>query len=147
MEQPVATPEVVVDASVWVSVLVADDEHHTASVAWLARQIEAEVFLVGPTLLLVEVAAAIARRTGDQVLAAAALAQLGLFPLLRLHSVDEDLAAAAAALAGTLRLRGADAVYGALARHLDVPLVTWDNEQIARAGAVRPIAAKPVGGA
>jgi predicted nucleic acid-binding protein len=31
-------------------------------------------------------------------------------------------------------LRGADAVYVAVARHLGLPLVTWDDELRARAG-------------
>ena len=102
------------------------------------RQIEEGVLLVAPTLLLTEVAAAIARRTGDEVLATAAVAQLQRFPLLQLESLDENLAIAAASLAGTLRLRGADAVYAAVADQFSAPLISWDNEQITRAGARRP---------
>jgi predicted nucleic acid-binding protein len=49
--------------------------------------------------------------------------------------VDESLAREAAELAARLRLRGADAVYVAVARKLDLPLVTWDAEQRERGGA------------
>ncbi len=133
-----AAAEAVVDASVWVARFVVADVHHVESVAWLARQIGEGKFLVGPALLLPEVAAAVTRRTGDPMLAGAAVAHLHRFPLLRLEPLDEDLATHAAALASSLRLRGADAIYAAVARQLGVPLVSWDGEQITRAGAVRP---------
>ena len=44
------------------------------------------------------------------------------------------VARAAATLAGQLRVRGADAVYLAVAAALRLPLVTWDAEQRERAG-------------
>jgi predicted nucleic acid-binding protein len=135
---PASSAEIVTDASVWVSRFIDDDVHHEASVSWLRRQIDAATFLVGPTLLLVEVAAAIARRTGDAALAAAIVEQLEQFPPLRLEPLDDALAAVAVSLAGSLGLRGADAVYVAVARQLGAPLVSWDEEQIRRAGAVRP---------
>jgi predicted nucleic acid-binding protein len=50
-------------------------------------------------------------------------------PSLRLIAVDDVLGRAAAALAGRLRVRGADAVYLTVAANLDLPLVTWDLEQ------------------
>jgi predicted nucleic acid-binding protein len=39
----------------------------------------------------------------------------------------------AARCALDLRLRGADAVYVAVAHSLQVPLITWDREQLTRA--------------
>ncbi len=39
----------------------------------------------------------------------------------------------AAKVAANLRLRGADAFYVAAASRLDIPLVTWDQEQMERA--------------
>ncbi len=60
-------------------------------------------------------------------------------PLLLVHASDE-LAEAAGAIAATHRLRGADAVYVALAAHLNAPLITWDQEQIERTtGAISAI--------
>ncbi|MSQ13676.1 MAG: hypothetical protein EXR47_06065 [Dehalococcoidia bacterium] len=49
-----------------------------------------------------------------------------------LVAVERDLGQEAANVASTLRLRGADAVYVALARRLGMPLVTWDREQRGR---------------
>jgi predicted nucleic acid-binding protein len=59
-----------------------------------------------------------------------------MLPGLRLLPIDHLLAQAAAALAGRLRLRGADAVYVATAASLRLPLITWDVEQRDRAAAV-----------
>jgi predicted nucleic acid-binding protein len=35
-----------------------------------------------------------------------------------------------------LPLKGSDAVYVALAERMGIPLITWDNEQLARGAAV-----------
>src|SRR5207247_528145 len=57
-------------------------------------------------------------------------------PSLRLLTIGEELARAAAGLAARLRIRGADAVYIAAAAQLHLPLVTWDVEQRERAARV-----------
>ncbi len=87
--------------------------------------------IVVPALLIPEVAGALARRSGSAERGQRAIAGLMSNPVLRVHASDE-LAEAAGAIAATHRLRGADAVYVALAAHLGVPLVTWDQEQIER---------------
>jgi predicted nucleic acid-binding protein len=56
-------------------------------------------------------------------------------PVLRLLAVDDTLAEASARLAADLGLRGADAVYVALAARLSARLVTWDREQSRRSAA------------
>jgi predicted nucleic acid-binding protein len=57
-------------------------------------------------------------------------------PGLRLVALDRRLGRAAALLAASTSLRGADAVYAALAQHLSIPLVTWDEETGQRAAAL-----------
>lgn len=123
----------VVDASVIVSRLVPHDVHHEASRRWLMRHVADGGLLIAPTLLLAEVAGAVARRTGKARLARRAIAAVLRSPGLRLVPVDEVLGRAAASLAGRLRVRGADAVYIAAAVALHVPLATWDLEQRERA--------------
>jgi len=123
---------IVVDASVWVSRLVPQDIHHAASRRWLERHVADGQLLSAPMFLLSEVAGAISRRTGEPALARQAVERLMRFPALRLVSVDHRLGKEAARLAADFRLRGADAVYVALARILNVPLVTWDDEQMTR---------------
>jgi predicted nucleic acid-binding protein len=82
--------------------------------------------------LLTEVAGAIARRTGKPELAHQAVKRLLNIPSLRLVASDQQLGTAAARLAADLRLRGADAMYVAVAYRLNIPLVTWDREQLER---------------
>ncbi|MBI2940706.1 MAG: hypothetical protein HYY04_09750 [Chloroflexi bacterium] len=59
-------------------------------------------------------------------------------PGVRWVALTGDVCDHAAGLAATLRLRGADAIYVALADRLKLPLVTWDQEQLTRA---RPLVA------
>ncbi len=126
----------VVDASVWVSALVPQDVHHARSRAWLEERLREGVLLVAPVILLAEVAGAIARRTGDPTLGEGAVDMLLSLPTLRLVPVDDRVGGEAARLAARLRLRGADALYVAVASLLEVPLITWDREQQERCQAV-----------
>jgi predicted nucleic acid-binding protein len=132
----------IVDASVIVSYLVPPDVHHGASRRWLMRHVADGGAVIAPALLLPEVAGAVARRTGEPGLARRAVAAVLRLPSLRLVPVDDVLAHQAAALAGRLRLRGADAVYLAAAA-LGLPLVTWDAEQRDRAGGLVEVRRPP----
>jgi len=119
----------VVDASVWVSRFVPSDAHHEPSRAWLRAQIDQGETIAAPALTLAEVAGAVARRTGLPELGARAVSLLQRLPNTRLVPLDAQLAQLSASLAAELHLRGADAVYIALAQRLGVPLITWDQEQ------------------
>ncbi len=125
---------VVVDASVWVSRLVPQDVHHEASRLWFESFTADGGRLVAPILLLPEIAGAISRRTGAPDLAHQAVRQLQRMRTLRLVALDRRLGQAASQLAADLGLRGADATYVAIADQLKIPLLTWDNEHIEKAG-------------
>lgn len=84
--------------------------------------------------MLVEVAGAIARRTGRPAQAHEAVAQLSQLRTLRLIGLNRHNSLIAAQLAADLQLRGADAVYAATAQSLRLPLITWDQELLDRAG-------------
>ena len=126
----------VVDASVWVSRLVPQDLNHQASRKWLERHVAAGGLVVAPALLLPEVAGAISRRTGQPLLAHRAVAAIQRLAAVRLIPVDGQLATLAAQVVADHGLRGADALYVAVAQRLGLPLVTWDAEQTARAKGV-----------
>ena len=123
----------VIDAGVWISSLVVGDLHHQVSRRWLAEQIRRGDPPVVPTLALSEVAGAIARCTGSTLLGRQAAEEMLRIPGLRLVALDGDLAREAADMAAEGRLRGADAVYAATARALNLPLFTWDQDQEERA--------------
>jgi predicted nucleic acid-binding protein len=89
--------------------------------------------IAAPILLLAEVGGAMARRLDRPDIGAEAISRLLAIPTLRLVSMDHAQGMRAGQIAAAHRLRGADAVYVAVAARLDVPLVTWDQEHIHRA--------------
>jgi len=126
----------VVDASVWVSWFVPTDVFHLPSRSWFAARLHLGALLVIPVVALAEVAGAVARRSPDPALAMRAVSVLRVANYVRQVPIGSRLATQAAAVAADLRLRGADALYVALAQRLGVPLVTWDLEQKQRGGRV-----------
>lgn len=121
----------VTDASLWVSRFLVDDIFHTNSQLWLEKTAGAGLPLVAPTSMLAEVAGAVARRTGSSQLGYHAVQSIQQVPTLQLVAVSAELGDFAAQVASTYRLRGGDAIYVAVAYQLQVPLVSWDQEQIA----------------
>ena len=126
----------VVDASVCVALLNADEPGHPASRRWLAERQGKTEPIVAPVILLAEVAAALGRGLGDADLARQAVRLLRGRHLLELFPVTEALAARAAEIAAEQKIRGCDALYVALARQLDMELVTQDGQQLERGAAV-----------
>lgn len=123
---------IVIDASVWVSVLLDTDLFHAESYAWLQEYMNLGGEIAAPSLLLPEVAASLTRRTRSAVSGRATIQYLTNLRGLRIIPLDQQLAWVAAEMAADYQLRGADAVYVALAHSLSIPLVTWDQEQIKR---------------
>jgi predicted nucleic acid-binding protein len=124
---------IVVDASVWVSRFLPDDAFHQVSRTWLIETSTAGKALIAPTIMLAELSGSIARRTGNEQLGYLIVQQIRQLPTLQLIAVDDVLGQMAAQIASTYRLRGADAVYLAVAQRLQIPLVSWDREQLNRA--------------
>ena len=86
--------------------------------------------------MLAEVAGAIARRTGDRQLSYQIGQQILRMPTMQLINVDTSMGQLAAKIASEHKLRGADAIYVATAQRLDVALISWDHEQLARASSI-----------
>ena len=121
-----------IDASVHVSAVNPAEADSATSQAFLALVRQQRLPLFCPTLLLVEVAAAVARAFDDADRAVALAAALRGLPNQTLAPLDEALADRAAALAATARLRGADAVYAAVAQQYGTTLITLDRQQLDR---------------
>ena len=134
----------VVDSSIMVAVLWERDALHAASEAWLDAHLDAGGILVAPTLLRIEVAGAVARRGEDPLLGHQVVERLMAFPRLYLIPIVDELDVLATQPAADLRLRGAGAAYVAVAEYYNLPLFTWDREQIERGGQ-RIVAQQPDG--
>lgn len=126
----------VVDASVYVALINAQEKDHASSWAWFARAQHTQEPLVAPVILLAEVAAAVGRGVGDPGLAHQVVHQLQHSRVIDLLPVTMSVAEQAAAIAIDHRIRGCDAVYVALAAQLGDCLVTLDHQQLERATAV-----------
>ena len=121
-----------VDASVHVSALNPTEAGSAGSRAFLAHVQQQRVPLFCPTLLLVEVATAVARALDDIERATALAAALRGWSNQTLVGLDESLADRAVDLVATARLRGADAVYAAVAQQYETTLITLDRQQLER---------------
>jgi predicted nucleic acid-binding protein len=121
-----------VDASVRVSALSPLGADSADSRAFLTQVQERQMPLFCPTLLLVEMSVAVARALGDADRAMALAAALRGWPNQTLVPLGEAAADRAAKLAATAGLRGADAVYAAVAQEYDTTLVTLDRQQLER---------------
>lgn len=87
---------------------------------------------------MLESICAVARRVGDPAFAQAAAARMVEHPALHLEPLSDTLLAEAERLGVERRLRGADALYVATAIRLGCPLLSWDQELIAKGLALSP---------
>lgn len=123
---------VTIDASVFVSAFSPAEAAYLQSKAFMRRIRDDSVPIIVPTLVLPEVASAIARGQGKPDLAVAFAEELSIFPNLTLVAVDGSLARLSVETAVRYRLRGSDAVYAAVALRFGAQLVTLDRVQLER---------------
>ncbi len=126
----------VIDASVYVTLLDANDPEQANCLAWFTAAATTDETIVAPSLILSEVAAVISRGRGDAELAKAVVRTLEESAVISLVAVTPQLAKSAAVIAADQRVRGADAIYLALAQQLGDVLVTLDRQQLQRGAAV-----------
>jgi predicted nucleic acid-binding protein len=125
----------VIDASVVVALHHAGDRHHRVAFAWL-KALDSNERLAAPNLMVVEVAAAIRRLSGDADLAEEAADDVRSGGWIDLYPLTPEREEAATRMACDVAVRGADAVYLALAAELGQLLVTLDRQQLERGGEV-----------
>ena len=87
-----------------------------------------------PNLVLAEVAGAISRTRNDPVQAEVFATTLGRLPNVTVVALDGALGYQARAPAAQHGLRGADAVYAAVAQQAGCTLISLDNEHLTRLG-------------
>lgn len=127
---------VVVDASVWVSGFMSQDANHQASRLWMEHYIAEGGLIVAPAFVLIEVAGAISRLSGQRRVARQAIRTLYDIRAMRFLALDTAVVWASVDIAIDLQLRAGDTTYVAIASQYRLPLVSWDNEQLRRAANV-----------
>jgi predicted nucleic acid-binding protein len=121
-----------VDASVWVNGFDQREAGHARSRQLLELLRIRALPLIEPTLVLAEVAGAISRTRQDPARAQAFATTLGQLPNVTVLPLDAALGQRALVLAAQHGLRGADAVYAAVAQQAGCTLISLDHEQLTR---------------
>jgi predicted nucleic acid-binding protein len=124
------------DTSVYVRAADPNDPDQAMCQALIDTLDDQAVPIIVPRLLLAEVAGAVRRVTRDPIRARLAIETLSSMPHIQLITLDDALIGAAAEIAADYALRGADAVYVAVARRHNCTLVSLDREQRERAAAI-----------
>jgi len=122
-----------IDAGVWISAFLADDPHHEISRACLDSWRLAGGGITVPCHFPVEVAATIARRTGDTALAETAVLSITSGRDFNVEDVEFNMVISAGKLAAQLGLSTSEALYAGMAQQWGATLLTWDDSFIARA--------------
>lgn len=121
-----------IDASVWVNGFDRREPGHENSRQLLDLLGTQSAPIVVPNLVLVEVAAAISRTRQSPDQAYAFAIALNNLPNVTVVPLDDMIVHQALTLAAQHGLRGADAVYAAVAVQAGCTLITLDNEQHTR---------------
>ncbi len=121
-----------IDANVFIGAASPTEKSHRDSDLLLSRVRRDGLLLHCPTLLLPEVVSGIIRPTGNVVVTQLTVLGIENFPQMHWVELTQARAEVAVQIALTCRLRGADAVYVAVAQEFGTTLVTWDAEVLAR---------------
>jgi len=130
---------VTVDASVWINAFRPGEEGSSNSLAFLNKLRQTHEPIISPTLLLPELAAVLARGGEKSETVLRFVQSVKDLPHQVFIPLDETTAQVAVALAEQSKLRGADAVYGAVALRFGAVLVTRDREQLERLKGIVPV--------
>ncbi|MSS70800.1 MAG: PIN domain-containing protein [Candidatus Latescibacteria bacterium] len=121
-----------VDASVWVNGFDQREPGHEISRQFLDLLGKQVIPVFVPNLILSEVAGAISRTRNNPSQAEAFAILLSKLPNVTVIPLDNPLAHQAFILAARHGLRGADAVYAAVATQRGCTLISLDNEHLTR---------------
>ena len=120
---------IVIDASVWVSVILLADVHQREARLWANLMALNQVELAVPAHFPAEVIGVLRRASTSESIIQEAIETIAGGDPFTVHPISVGLGLLSADAARLTTVRGADAVYLALAAWLDVPLVSWDRQQ------------------
>lgn len=125
--------KITVDSSVIISSLLKNESRHKEAFAIWENVLTGNSYAIMPFSILVEVVAAIRRRTGDEDLAIEIKKELINIPNISFVILDDKAAKKAADIAAKTGLRGMDALVVQVAKEFDSDLISFDDEMIKKA--------------
>jgi predicted nucleic acid-binding protein len=124
------------DANIFVRDASPGDPEHPTCHALMAQLYQRNTAIIVPFLVLAEIAGALSRSFRDPIRARLEVDLLRDLHHIQFVPIDATVTQDAAEIAADRALRGADAVYVAVARRYGCALVTLDREQRERAAPV-----------
>ena len=119
-----------VDSSVIVSTLLTDEVRHQEAMEIWEEVLSGEYYAVMPYSVLVEVVAAVRRRTGSESLALEVKKELCSLDSVAFVNLDEDAAKKACVLASRTGFKGMDAIVVQVSLEYNTRLVSFDKEMV-----------------
>ncbi|PDW05124.1 type II toxin-antitoxin system VapC family toxin [Candidatus Viridilinea mediisalina] len=124
------------DANIFVRDASPSDPEHATCHALMAQLYQRNTAIIVPYLVLAEIAGALSRSFRDPIRARLEVELLRDLHHIQFVPLDATVTQDAAEIAADRALRGADAVYVAVARRYGCALVTLDREPRERAASV-----------
>ena len=125
-----------IDSSVIIASLLEKEPRHQEALKIWESVLAGENIAIMPYSILVEVVAAIRRRTGLEDLAGEVRKEILEIDNLSFVVLDQKAATEASDLAIQTGLRGMDVIVVQVAREFETELITFDEEMIQKAGKV-----------
>ena len=125
-----------IDSSVIISSLLKNEHRHKEALSIWEDVLKGKSFVINPFSVLVEVVAAIRRRTGLVSLAMEIKRELIDTENVSFVIMDDKSAVEAAEIAAKTGLRGMDALVVQVAREYDAELISFDKEMMKKARVV-----------
>ncbi|MCL7475551.1 MAG: type II toxin-antitoxin system VapC family toxin [ANME-2 cluster archaeon] len=121
------------DSSVIVAALRKQEVHHEVARNLLESIKDGEHIAIEPYIVLIEIVAAIKRRTGSTELANRVKNDFLAIDTINFMDLESTRASDASEIAMNLGVRGMDAIVIQIAKEFNVPLITLDKEMIEKA--------------
>lgn len=120
---------IVVDTSVWIGATLPGDVHFAVTQPWMGQVELTQTRFAVPAHFLAEVSGVLARIGTNDSFVQAVIEHINSSERFEIYPISSGDGLFGAEIAWRARVRGADAIYIALANQLDVPLVSWDRQQ------------------
>lgn len=124
------------DSSVIISSLLKTEKRHQEAISIWETILKGDGFAIMPLTILVEVVAAIRRRTGSEELALSIKRELTSIENISFIILDNKSAMEAANIASKTGLRGMDAIVVQVAKEFGAELISFDEEMMKKARTV-----------